>query len=105
MQSCLAPQVIQLKMHAQVMLLKNLDADLVNGSLGVVVGFVGKGEFSKKKKVDNLRTPQRVRESYIDDTGAIDMSEPWPIVKFAGGRTHVLERESWSVELPGKSVL
>lgn len=102
MQSCLAPQIIQLKLHAQVMLLKNLDADLVNGSLGVVVGFVGRGQYTRKKKCENLRIPQRVRDSYLDDKNELDMKTPWPIIKFAGDRTHVMERESWSIELPGK---
>ena len=35
----LVPQVLQLKVGAQVMLIKNIDETLVNGSLGKVVGF------------------------------------------------------------------
>lgn len=101
MQSCIAPQLIQLKMHAQVMLLKNIDLELVNGSLGVVVGFVGQGIYRKKKTVEQLRTPHRQKDSYIDANGEIDMSVPYPVVKFASGRTLVLEPETWSVELPG----
>lgn len=101
MQGCLAPFIIELKLHAQVMLLKNLDADLVNGSLGVVIGFVGKGAYTKKKSVEKLRTPHRLKESFMDGNGEIDMSIPYPVVKFAGDRVMVLERESWSVELPG----
>jgi ATP-dependent DNA helicase PIF1 len=38
----LAPQLLELKLNAQVMLLKNVDEKLVNGSLGRVIGF-GKG--------------------------------------------------------------
>jgi ATP-dependent DNA helicase PIF1 len=38
--SCLAPAVLKLKLHAQVLLLKNLmPPHLVNGSRGVIVGF------------------------------------------------------------------
>lgn len=101
MQSCLASQVIRLKEHAQVMLLKNMDADLVNGSIGVVVGFVGKGKYRKKETVARLRTPNRIKDSFIDDSGDIDMKTPYPVVKFSGDRILVLEREVWSVELPG----
>ena len=105
MQGCLAPQVIELKEQAQVMLLKNIDADLVNGSIGVVVGFVGKGEYRKKKTVESLRTPQRIKQSYMETSMGggeeLDMKVPYPVVKFTGGRKMVLEREEWSVELPG----
>jgi hypothetical protein len=36
---CIAPEVLTLKVGAQVMLVKNLTAKLVNGSRGVVSGF------------------------------------------------------------------
>lgn len=35
----MVPKVLELKVNAQVMLLKNLDNDLVNGTIGRVVGF------------------------------------------------------------------
>lgn len=37
---CMAPQVLELKKDAQVMLIKNMDESLVNGSLGKVIGFM-----------------------------------------------------------------
>jgi len=42
--SCIAPKKLQLKIGAQVMLLRNMDGTLVNGSLGLVTGFDGESE-------------------------------------------------------------
>lgn len=39
----MAPDSLQLRLHAQVMLIKNLDESLVNGSMGKVIGFEHKG--------------------------------------------------------------
>src|ERR1700722_2473096 len=43
----MAPQSIALKKGAQVMLIKNIDETLVNGSLGKVVGFMTDPQFDK----------------------------------------------------------
>ncbi|KAK4510077.1 uncharacterized protein ATC70_006246 [Mucor velutinosus] len=107
LQQCIAPTLLHLKLHAQVMLLKNMDAELVNGSLGVVVGFVGRGNYRNKAECEMLRTPQRKRDRNSlfaadkEGDGEIDMDVPWPVVKFANGREMILEREAWSVALPG----
>jgi len=39
LQNMMVPKVLELKVNAQVMLLKNLDTDLVNGTIGKVIGF------------------------------------------------------------------
>ncbi|KAL7327386.1 DNA helicase [Mucor circinelloides] len=106
LQQCIAPAKLHLKLHAQVMLLKNLDAELVNGSIGVIVGFVGRGNYRNKNECEKLRTPQRRRDRHSifaekEGDGDIDMSVHWPVVKFANGKEMILERESWSVALPG----
>lgn len=41
----MAPKVLELKKGAQVMLIKNLDETLVNGSLGTVIGFSTEAAF------------------------------------------------------------
>lgn len=99
-EQCIAPGLITLKLHAQVMLLKNVDVELVNGSVGVVVGFVGQGKYTDN--LNNLRTPQRQDGVYTDLSGSsdLDYSYPYPIVRFMSGRELVVERERWSVELP-----
>src|ERR1700738_1285138 len=40
LQNCMAAQTLELKVNAQVMLIKNMDESLVNGSLGKVIGFM-----------------------------------------------------------------
>jgi ATP-dependent DNA helicase PIF1 len=40
LQNCMAAQKLELKVNAQVMLIKNMDENLVNGSLGKVIGFM-----------------------------------------------------------------
>lgn len=44
LENVMAPQILTLKLGAQVMLLKNMDNGLVNGSVGKVVAFKSKGE-------------------------------------------------------------
>ena len=46
LQNCMAPQVLELKKDAQVMLIKNIDENLVNGSLGKVIGFMSESTYA-----------------------------------------------------------
>lgn len=43
--NCMAPPIIHLKKGAQVMLIKNMEDNLVNGSLGKVVAFMDEATF------------------------------------------------------------
>ena len=45
LQNCMAPPVIHLKKGAQVMLIKNMEDTLVNGSIGRVVAFMDEATF------------------------------------------------------------
>lgn len=77
----LAPDVLELKLNAQVILLKNLSTVLVNGSIGKVIDFI---------KLDSH-------------------SEALPLVKFSSKRYGtvevVVEREIFNVEMPGIGVV
>ena len=46
----MAPPIIELKKDAQVMLIKNMDENLVNGSLGKVIGFMSEATYSLCEK-------------------------------------------------------
>ena len=46
LENCMAPRVLELKKDAQVMLIKNMDENLVNGSLGKVIGFMSESTYS-----------------------------------------------------------
>ena len=53
LESFLAPKSITLKIGAQVMMIKNIDSTLVNGSLGNVVGFLDKTTYETVQSIDS----------------------------------------------------
>lgn len=114
----MAPKVIELKKGAQVMLIKNVDESLVNGSLGHVVGFMSESTFelydhdpeafeagyeneeglSIKEK--NHRSKLKEKISGLKNDG----QRLLPLVKFriADGTTRdmLMQYDDWKVELP-----
>ena len=78
--NCQAPQTLTLKPGAQVVLIKNVDDALVNGSRGVVKGFVARGETDFARHKSSFRIhPRRVAEA--------ERAFPrWPLVAFDNGR-------------------
>ena len=78
--NCAAPQTLSLKLGAQVVLIKNVDDALVNGSRGVVRGFVTRGdtEFARHKSSFRIH-PRRAADA--------ERAFPrWPLVAFDNGR-------------------
>jgi hypothetical protein len=101
MESCIAPGLIRLKKNAQVMLLKNMDSTLVNGSLGIVIGFVGEGRFTTLGSLRKRMAPNK-REQVTDLDLQDILARPYPVVRFADDREIVIENDRWSMTLPGK---
>lgn len=80
--SCLAPQKLELKVGAQVMLIKNWhEENLVNGSQGVITRFV------------NTEKHERFSKDFIKSS--FQGKKILPIVKFTNGKELVVEEEIW----------
>jgi len=118
----MAPERIALKKGSQVMLIKNIDDTLVNGSLGKVIGFMSETQYSNYHETEhedfqstqggtllNDNIPGLNRNGKvtveIEGTGA---SQRYPVVRFAiaDGTTRDLhcKREAWNIELPNREV-
>lgn len=119
LQNCMAPEMITLKKGAQVMLIKNVDESLVNGSIGKVIGFMDEQRFDSYTATDDEtgRSPGGTiaTQSNENEDGAkrrmlqgITTARQWPVVRFTitDGTTRDLlcQPESWKVELPNGEV-
>eukprot|EP00698_Gefionella_okellyi_P019685 TRINITY_DN6072_c0_g2_i1.p1 TRINITY_DN6072_c0_g2~~TRINITY_DN6072_c0_g2_i1.p1 ORF type:complete len:394 (+),score=81.27 TRINITY_DN6072_c0_g2_i1:735-1916(+) len=88
----ITPKQLMLRVGAQVLCTKNIDADsgLVNGSRGVVMSFVSESEARAAVQGKLARDPSRWLSISSDRT--------WPVVKFACGITKVMVPEIWSLQ-------
>lgn len=124
----MAQQVLHLTVGAQVMLIKNIDETLVNGSMGIVVGFQepilfegGGGESLRDRQRNENKLQERrhgdIPPSELEEgpkVGAVktltleEAKRKRPVVDFnvpGGGIRHVMvEPETWKVELPNGNV-
>ncbi|THC88894.1 hypothetical protein EYZ11_011663 [Aspergillus tanneri] len=122
LENCMAPPVIHLKKGAQVMLIKNMEDSLVNGSIGRVVAFMdettfdfyreNESEFSGDPPDGNdeeraLHARKKLK-SMVHKDGGIVVTRKWPLVCFVqpdGTERHLLcQPETWKIELPNGEV-
>jgi ATP-dependent DNA helicase PIF1 len=107
----MAPASITLKTNAQVMLIKNVDETLVNGSMGKVIGFaqphlyredasgkwIGK-DADPEEEEEDLSMPLKKTNP---DTFA--SKKPMPVVRFSvpgGTRDVLVVMDTFKVDLP-----
>ncbi|KAJ2998938.1 hypothetical protein NUW58_g166 [Xylaria curta] len=110
----MAPKSMDLKKGAQVMLIKNMDDTLVNGSLGKVIGFMAEATFETWAMSEHnigLDDEAAVEDSskkkikaYSRDAESMKDLREYPVVRFtATDGTHrviLCVPEDWKVELP-----
>ncbi|KAF4950319.1 hypothetical protein FSARC_13237 [Fusarium sarcochroum] len=110
----MAPKSIDLKMNAQVMLIKNLDESLVNGSLGKVIGFSDEKTFdlAPPDEYDDddpmAKARKKLLKSFSRDSETSSSSVKFPVVQFMAtdgtSRVILCQPEEWKVELPNGEV-
>lgn len=103
MESCIAPSLTRLKKNAQVMLLKNMDPSLVNGSLGIVAGFAGDETYHSTTMLRGRLAPNRRGEPPTEADMQEMIDRRYPVVRFANDREILIENDRWSLTLPGKN--
>lgn len=109
--NCMAPELITLKKGAQVMLIKNVDDSLVNGSLGRVIGFMDETTFDRYHASDGNIEDGGDEGSALEakaNRRIITTSKQYPVVRFTipdgTSRDLLCQPESWKVELPNGEV-
>jgi len=121
--NCMAPETVTLKKGAQVMLIKNIDESLVNGSLGKIIGFMNEMQFDSYnnneeafmatqggtlKDEDAVRDKKKTARERLLENMLGNTSQIYPVVRFtlADGTTRDLlcQRETWKIELPDGEV-
>lgn len=117
----MAPERITLKKGAQVMLIKNYDETLVNGSLGKVIGFMSETQFDNYQEQEDFQATQggtllddipiaasKTKSKVTVDLEGTGASQRFPVVRFAIAdgttRDFLCKRETWSVEQPNGEV-
>ena len=117
LQNCMAAEEVRLKVGAQVMLIKNIDDTLVNGSLGYVRDFVSEEMYASHYDRED---GDEAGGGLFDTSATIEKKlkpkfnsgpttgQKYPLVRFTlADGTHrelLCHRETWKIELPNGEV-
>ncbi|KAM5367224.1 hypothetical protein ACJZ2D_010134 [Fusarium nematophilum] len=101
----MAPKSIDLKLDAQVMLIKNLDESLVNGSLGKVIGFSDEKTFDMTSTDEfdaddpMAKARRKLLKSFSRDADTSSGGVKFPVVQFMAtdgtSRVILCQPEEW----------
>jgi ATP-dependent DNA helicase PIF1 len=126
LQNFMAPKKLELKKDAQVMLIKNMDDNLVNGSIGKVIGFMNEktfevyegedldvlrdeGDYTGEDDMgDTFREAKRKIKGMRNKDLIADTGKEYPLVRFfsadGNSRDLLCQPEDWKIELPNGEV-
>ncbi|EUC55635.1 DNA helicase (PIF1), putative [Rhizoctonia solani AG-3 Rhs1AP] len=109
LQNFMAPKEISLKINAQVMLLKNIDETLVNGSVGRVIGFYDATEVDvgEKGELIHIYAPEERKKLAKKQKDLPHGLAKYPLVEFRvprGTRKLLVMPDAFKVELPNGEV-
>ncbi|CAE7183572.1 unnamed protein product [Rhizoctonia solani] len=109
LQNFMAPKDLSLKINSQVMLLKNLDETLVNGSVGRVTGFYDSTEVEvgEKGELIQVYTPEEKKKVAKKQKEQPQGLKKYPLVEFRvprGTRRLLVMPDTFKVELPNGEV-
>ncbi|KAF8626589.1 hypothetical protein AX15_004789 [Amanita polypyramis BW_CC] len=100
----MAPETLSLRIDCQVMLIKNVDETLVNGSMGRVVKFVDPVVYSREQGQDVTIPGSNGTKKPVSSAGG----KLYPVVEFlmpnGATRSSLVMPEVWKVELPDGEV-
>jgi ATP-dependent DNA helicase PIF1 len=124
LENFMAPGTIVLKIDAQVMMIKNLDDTLVNGSMGRVIGFCRESQFQMTSTGSWKGENGGLQDEDFEDGGDEDersalalktkqranpMEEELPVVSFmmpgGGVRDFLVKRETFKTTAPNDEIL
>jgi ATP-dependent DNA helicase PIF1 len=120
----IAPEVLELKKGSQVMLIKNIDGQLVNGSLGIVQSFMDEGTFFTYKEDEpsfllaheegedddeKKAARDKIREARLKNSTNGEPRRLWPMVRFnlpdGTSRSMLCSPDEWKTEAQNGEVL
>jgi ATP-dependent DNA helicase PIF1 len=108
LENFMAQEVLHLAVGAQVMLIKNIDETLVNGSMGIVTSFKDPRVFGADPDAEFSKEGAPRKPGAIKAPSPDEMRAKRPVVDFnipgGGIRQIMLEPETWKVELPNGDI-